>query len=474
MKATRAGPVLGQAMTGHSLNEIGTVMAFVKNGTTLGDATSLYDDILPGLSTDLSPEQRSKIQNGKVLQELLIQRPASESDVVDVFADRITAGLSVITPLVVADTVRLNQIETASTSGILNILLDENGIVNISSGNGDPKIQFDSQGNATFSGTLTASRLQVKQLDGLELLIDQRLQQGSTQSGSTNTSESLFDSATPAAQLSGLPAYIHIMKQGTDTVTEWLEVVRQVIFRSPVEFFGTVFFRKAVVFNNDTAGTAVVPELTTSVEVKFKDPYEIPPIVTISLNLQEATDSAFMAEGANAAVANVNREGFTIVLDAPVPRDMIYSWVAIAVKDPRNTVGRRIIEQTTAQLDQADTVVLGEQSSVTPSATLTPTVIITPSPVLFDSMIPVLTPTPVLLETSDSSPSAKQKDQEIQVNITDLGFVRLRSEPNAESNELGQIPSGTTLEYLQEQYAWYQVFYAGQTGWVSGIYVTRK
>jgi len=135
---------------------------------------------------------------------------------------------------------------------------------------------------------------------------------------------------------------------GEATFRNFATFISDVIFQGNVQFTGETEFTGntnvtgTVSFGRDTAGTAVIPKWATQVYVPFETPYPTPPVVTISLKLSEATDSAFLAEGANAGVADVSTAGFTIVLNGPVPRDLRYSWIALAVPEARDVMGESI------------------------------------------------------------------------------------------------------------------------------------
>jgi hypothetical protein len=101
---------------------------------------------------------------------------------------------------------------------------------------------------------------------------------------------------------------------------------------------GNALFEGTITVNSDTAGVAVIPASSMSVYVPFEKPFESVPIVTISLVLKSATDSAFLGDGTNAAVAGVTHNGFTILLDMAVPRELEYNWVALSVKQPAESL----------------------------------------------------------------------------------------------------------------------------------------
>jgi hypothetical protein len=87
------------------------------------------------------------------------------------------------------------------------------------------------------------------------------------------------------------------------------------------------------------------------------------------------------------------------------------------------------------------------------------------------------TPTPLAPALNDSSKNSEIGSATtvsyITIAATDLGFVRLRERPDIESEELGQVPSGTTLAYDDVQYSWYHVTHEGVSGWVSGLYIVK-
>ncbi len=59
------------------------------------------------------------------------------------------------------------------------------------------------------------------------------------------------------------------------------------------------------------------------------------------------------------------------------------------------------------------------------------------------------------------------------INSNPLGFLKVRDGPSASANELGQVNPGQTFVVLDTNGGWYKIEYnSGQSGWVSGSYVT--
>jgi len=378
MRATKAGQIIGQAITSWSGEGIGEVLAFVK--ASYGHGAKL-SDIFPGLSQE---------ETGRsVLTQFIYQKEqlTTSVDLSEIVTDRVAAGLEVVAPRVLADEIVAR--------------------------------------NAIFSGEVVASRLRADQIVGLDVMLASISAESSISGVSTS-----------------LAGFAHIFEIANDVVS----FIKQILFRAPVEFAAEVVFRDRVTFDSDTAGIAVIPKSTTSVDVVFEKPYETPPIVTISLVLKEATDSAFLTEAGKAAVAAVTEKGFTIVLNEPVPRDLEYNWVAIAIADAKRTVGKTLEEGGTTLLP-------------TPSATVTPTATPVPTPTPEASPSATLTPTPTPLTST------------VTILSNELGFVRVRDGPSIDASEIGQIPSGETVPYDDVQYGWYHVTHEEKTGWISGTFV---
>ncbi len=128
-----------------------------------------------------------------------------------------------------------------------------------------------------------------------------------------------------------------------------LQSRRNVNFLGFVEFLGKVFLKGEInlegqiVFNKDTAGIAVIPPVSKSVDVSFEREYANLPIVNISLRLGEATESGNIADDIKVAVSNITTKGFKIVLDQYTPREVRYNWMAVGVKDVTIQYGKSLV-----------------------------------------------------------------------------------------------------------------------------------
>ncbi len=348
MKATKAGPVVGRAMTNFDGDRVGWVVVFVSpgyyNGTNLAG-------LLPDLTTESSSPESSTSSpqdfGKQILGQLLTQKDQLTTSVnfSEIFTDRLAAGLEIITPKITAEELALTGKFT---------MVDETGKETVS---------VDSAGNAFFAGTITADKIKANQIEGLEIITDkitslsdklakissapsEVLPSGeATESASSITAVSAdnsqdlgninVESAKVALDMSVLG---NLEAQGGLVVGGPAEFKGESVFEKLATFVGNVIFRGDVqflgrpTFNKDTAGTAVVKAGDTEVEVQFEREYENPPVVTASLNLSEDTASQVLTSAPSYGVISATTKGFKIRLAAAATSDLQFSWMAISVK----------------------------------------------------------------------------------------------------------------------------------------------
>ncbi len=83
-----------------------------------------------------------------------------------------------------------------------------------------------------------------------------------------------------------------------------------------------------------------------------------------------------------------------------------------------------------------------------------------------------VSPTPALSITPTGA--EKQAANEVTIDETPVGFLRVRSTPSTAGTEVGRVNPGETFEYSQTQNGWYKITLSdGEEGWVSGEYVSE-
>jgi len=172
-----------------------------------------------------------------------------------------------------------------------------------------------------------------------------------------------------------------------------------VLFQSPVQVASNFFVTGHIMVGKDTAGVAIISQYTDAVAVKFETPYDVAPLIHITLVTKTATESgSFLDEGHSAVVTDITKNGFSISLPEQALRDYEYHWVAVAVKDVNVTKSTTQMSEVMGAGYQsapglaspsATTVPLSGTPTISPSATPTPTILPNPDvPVATESAIP--------------------------------------------------------------------------------------
>jgi hypothetical protein len=213
MKATKAGIVIGQAMTEYTDPDTpGIVVAFIKQGPSNG---SKLTDLISGLTIDGSNEnpdttstdiasqssENSEPPTPVIIPTKTIQQQAlayfntgralleKKIDLSEVFADRVTAGLEVITPELYANNINTDTIKASNGTDIglvlsdngkftiggqtTNTITNPDGTTKTTTSLSTPVITFDSFGNAMFAGTLTAKEIRIGDISGIANITEQ-------------------------------------------------------------------------------------------------------------------------------------------------------------------------------------------------------------------------------------------------------------------------------------------------------------
>jgi hypothetical protein len=284
------------------------VTAFVQNHQSNGVALT---DLIPGLSND------SEIPVSQQALEYLVankDKAIASNYVSEITTDRVTAGLEIITPSVVTDALTTNSIGSSGGGDISFVLNDKNKLV-VKGKDGAPGFTVDATGNATFGVSLTS-------LGDIE-----------SKGGLVVNGDALFGG--------------------------------KATFRKLAQFEADVTVNGTVTFNKDAGGLAVIPKGATRVSIVFEKPYEIRPMVGISLladqtvlpdgSIEDPTlkEQRLFGAGYSYIISNSSVKGFTIVLNKKAAEDLQFNWSAVAIRDPATTVGSA--DATNATVPAADT-----------------------------------------------------------------------------------------------------------------------
>jgi hypothetical protein len=441
MKATKAGHVIGQALTGWNPavddpnvdpDRMGVVILFVQPGYYNGQKLeSITEDstLLSGLTpntgdTPNTPEApvADKQEFGqKVLAKLLSDVVASRTapgptvdpnantlDMSDLYADRLVAAVEIITPKITTDVLATNTLKSA-TGDDINLILNENGKFIIGTKDGtntsnsvNPAIVFDSLGNATFKGTVTAHDIKLGDISGVQAITDQINSLAEGQQAFTLTAEGMntLSSALTIAQAdikklqedltTASTTIAGLTTSGTDLDTR-LKVIESFLtkdadgnvngftmnmlsvtgdssfagqakfnglsfFSNTTTFDGDVVFSKQAefslppLFNKDTAGYALIKAGDRRAKIVFDKPYISTPVVNASMtfekddNVDDSAAASLFGEDIRYIVVDKDQTGFTILLNKTPNRDIRFSWTVFSVKDPK--IFESILEET--------------------------------------------------------------------------------------------------------------------------------
>jgi hypothetical protein len=150
MKATKAGAIIGQALESYDGADIGKIMVFVK--TTYWNGQSSASFIFR--EGDVPDTNGNTNSNTVILDHLVNEKFRYTNDNIfsEITTDRLIAGLEIISPRVLTDTLVVNSIEPVDKDIILKLV---NGGKLIFESSSTPIVTIDDLGNALLSGGLT-------------------------------------------------------------------------------------------------------------------------------------------------------------------------------------------------------------------------------------------------------------------------------------------------------------------------------
>jgi len=384
-KATKAGTVIGKALenwTGESGKS--TVMVYVEQGYYNGESLSAF----AGITT---PDE---LLGKHVLQKFLDTQSALIDSSSELILDRLAVGIEIVSKSVTTQEIATDNITPATGSGVtLTLGPDGKFIINSDTSSPEPVITFDSLGNATFAGTVSAKEIKVGDVAGIQSITDQinSLAEGQmaftlTAEGMNTLSQALAiaqadiqklqaDFTTAQATIEGLTtagldleARLKIIETFltrdesgaiSSLATVALSVSGDGVFSGKAQFDGLSFFSNTTSFaggvtfagatefalpplyNKDSAGYALIKEGDKRAKIVFESPYIATPVVNTSVTFEESDEvddteaENLFADNIRFMIVGKNQEGFTILLNKPATRDMRFSWNALAVKDPK-------------------------------------------------------------------------------------------------------------------------------------------
>jgi hypothetical protein len=401
VRTEKTGQVIGSALEDYNAppEEIGKILVFVNSSYSTGVRTRAVL-ARQGISIDDIPQG---IDVGRiVLAQMLEEKKhiTRETDLSELFADRIVSGLEMITPRILADTLVTRTIEPVD--GGIELMLSDGGtlvITNTASGSASTTfgsvasdtaapitvISFDHQGNAFFAGTVTADAIESR------ADTDSHLALALSDLASVTASfqlQSLEADAVVLHQIVGLSnsiasaqsdlavlreevlALTARVASGSEGLSEGLVLDGPVTIAGGlvlddihaadgmVNFLDDVIFFGQPYFTADTGGFAIIPAGQDEVTVSFEREYLYEPVINATVALGRASSSAAMEEFLLTAsmrhmITRSDAREFTIRIHPVQSMDIPFHWTALAIRKPRTFVSSpipvapRISEQPT-------------------------------------------------------------------------------------------------------------------------------
>ncbi len=350
MRATKAGPILGQALTEMVGNGIGQALMYVKPGWYNG---APLDELLAGLTFETGEEINF---GGEVLKQFVREQSVTASSTKsDLFADRLAAELEIVTPKITArdlivDTITAGKITANEISGLDALFATTTAIVGqvealsasalaLKNENGEIKqtiemIRAEDAGmeeklNLT-SQTISALTMEVEELKNRLAVV---------------TSYFDFNFTDALKVIKGLRVDGLTVLDGGLRVDSIGAISTQIALLSDTLFIGRPYF------NNDTGGFALIPAGATYVDVVFEKEYLEQPVVNATVSLEELERGSdggvdteiierlkevkLLGSDIKYIVSKKSVKGFRISLNKPLDEDLRFSWIALAVKDAK-------------------------------------------------------------------------------------------------------------------------------------------
>ena len=391
MGSTKAGSIVGQAMTTFDGEGVGEVAAFIKkaysNGATLSEVVGESSD-----QSEIGKLALAKFVNEK--QYLLLD------DLSEIVTDRVSAGLEMVTPKLLAEEVTAKYLRPVDRDLTLQLASDGSFIVQDETGKN--AIKFDSRGNATFAGVVTADKIRANQIEGLEysirnevLSIKDLLGVNSSSSAQPATESAVLSAEDKIASISALlEAKFPLSSQsasprdtrGTSDTLDTLRVrgngliegILTVIdslttnnfivngfatFFGDSKFKGNSEFEGRVTLNADAGGFAKIKKGDKSVEVKFEKEFEETPVVQSTIYISELTEDlrekyenenicentdtseacenkvqGKVFENTGYVISKKGKKSFVITLKKDATTDVTFAWTATAIKNAKESI----------------------------------------------------------------------------------------------------------------------------------------
>ncbi|MDP2815910.1 MAG: hypothetical protein Q8O19_04450 [Rectinemataceae bacterium] len=340
-----AGRQCGEVMMFVNLvNSMGSPIDMImaeKNAGTSTEGLSTETEATDGTNGLVSSESIRLVMNAPSKQEQVLsflkklrdERAQNSAAASEIFTDRIAASTEIITPTLVVDRIFAKSIKADSIEG-LQIWTDQLSSL-----------------SEKYAGLEAATSVPNTDVSSTQAVTEQKALAIAMKNLSADTITVQLDGS-----ILGKLTVAGAIRIGGDAQFDGDTIFAKLAtFLSDTVFKGKAIFEKAPTFGSNTAGFAIIAEGQQSVEVTFDEAYAKQPIVSISITsdrspLLDGADkdlkndiqtveadfvAAYFDGDIKYIVTKKSKQGFTIVLNKPAPRELQWSWIAIAVNDAK-------------------------------------------------------------------------------------------------------------------------------------------
>jgi hypothetical protein len=358
------GAKVETAMLDYYQNKLDALTVSTETSDSLQNPSQISLDDLP---IDINPPG-SELRQAQILSylsELRNNQNPDESPLTEVFAQRINAISEIISPQVIANLVKANALSvnsvttqelTAATGTIESLLVSsvsggDNLNVNINLGLGGalqimsdalsdasttpelPQIaaSIDSFGNAYFAGNVESQN--IKDIYDQQVQIQDDLLAFSEKIDYLSN-VLILDEDGNLHLSAGLTVSGQTLLQGGLVVDEIGQDEGLLNILGDVVYFGRPYF------TSDTAGFALIKQGQDKVDITFDREYLEQPVVNANISSNRSTTTpdftldlakVLFENDIRYLVVDKDEKGFSIILNKPAPKNITFSWIALAV-----------------------------------------------------------------------------------------------------------------------------------------------
>jgi len=324
MKATKAGSVIGKALTSSKNSE--EIQVYLSPSIITGE-----------FETTIS---HSDLLNQLLSQDTGLSEGLSIDTLSQIHTDSILAERDLIVPTITADEILVNTITNDNSNLILGF--NDNNLLTIKSKHtGSTAVTIDDRGNAYFSGDIYANNITASGSgnNSIDSLSNDILSLSSDITDLKNRIDS--DNYVTLSNL-GIAQNNGALSFSTDILFNGRSVfAAQAEFNDLATFNYDMLINKQIKFGRNIAGISFIKPGETTVTVEFDTPYNGIPYISTNLTLphdyteeqKTILKSLILNSSIRYLISDTTQYGFTITINAPQEIDLPFIWQSYLIDE---------------------------------------------------------------------------------------------------------------------------------------------